>query len=175
MRFLGKFPRNASHLPQHLGEIGACDGGGVVGELLRGALGDDAATAASAFGAHVQDPVHALENVKVVLATRGDAPALAAAFGEGLVDVHAETSSTYGSCKWDAWKRACRLNGLHEMLTTAVTGSGFGVRAALVAGMSALGVTNPRVEWQDFGGADNVVSALDKKAADIVLKMLKVS
>ena len=84
-------------------------------------------------------------------------------------------SSTYGSCKWDAWKRACRLNGLHEMLTTAVTGSGFGVHAALVAGMSALGVTNDHVAWQDFGGADEVVDTLDKKAADIVLKMLKVA
>ena len=51
---------------------------------------------------------------------------------------------------------------------------GFGVRAALVAGMSALGVVNKRVEWQDFGGADDVVDVLDRKAADIVLKMLKV-
>ena len=115
------------------------------------------------------------KNVKVVIATRGDAAALAAAIDNPDVVVHAETSSTYGSCKWDAWKRACRLNGLHEMLTTAVTGSGFGVRASLVAGMSALGVTNKRVEWQDFGGADDVVDTLDKKAADIVLKMLKVS
>ena len=61
------------------------------------------------------------------------------------------------------------------MLATAVTGSGFGVRAALVAGMSSLGVVNKRVEWQDFGGADDVVDVLDKKAADIVLKMLKVA
>jgi hypothetical protein len=115
------------------------------------------------------------KNVKVVVATRGDAAALAAAIDNPDVVVHAETSSTYGSCKWDAWKRACRLNGLHEMLTAAVTGSGFGVRASLLAGMSALGVTNKRVEWQDFGGADDVIDAIDKKAADIVLKMLKVA
>ena len=115
------------------------------------------------------------KNVKVVVATRGDAAALAEALADPEVAVHAEMSSTYGSCKWDAWKRACRLNGLHEMLTTAVTGSGFGVRAALVAGMSALGVVNKRVEWQDFGGADEVVDVLDKKAADLVLKMLKVA
>lgn len=113
--------------------------------------------------------------VKVVVATRGNAPVLAAAIGDARVVAYAETSSTYGSCKWDAWKRACRLNGLHEMLTTAVTGSGFGVKAALVAGMSALGVTNDHVAWQDFGGADEVVGTLDKKAADVVLKMLKVS
>ena len=115
------------------------------------------------------------KGVKVVVATRGDAAALAEAIGNPQVVVHAETSTTYGSCKWDAWKRACRLNGLHEMLTTAVTGSGFGVRAALVAGMSALGVSNKRVEWQDFGGADDVVDSIDAKAAGIVLKMLKVS
>ena len=114
------------------------------------------------------------KGVKVVVATRGNAPALAAALGDDRVVGYAETSATYGSCKWDAWKRACRLNGMHEMLTAAVTGSGFGVKAALVAGMSALGVTNDHVAWQDFGGADEVVDTLDKKAADIVLKMLKV-
>ena len=41
--------------------------------------------------------------------------------------------------------------------------------------MSALGVTNERVAWQDFGGADKVVETLDKKAAEAVLQMLKVS
>ena len=114
-------------------------------------------------------------DVKVVLATRGNAPELAAAFGDSRVIAHAETSTTYGNCKWDAWKRACRQNGLHEMLSTAVTGSGFGVKSALVAGMSALGVVNDHVAWQDFGGADYVVDSLDKKAADTVMKMLKVS
>ena len=115
------------------------------------------------------------KGLKVVVATRGDAAALAEAIGDDRVVAYAETSSTYGSCKWDVWKRACRLNGLHEMLATAVTGSGFGVRAALIAGMSALGVTNERVAWQDFGGADKVVETLDKKAAEAVLQMLKVS
>ena len=113
-------------------------------------------------------------DVKVVVATRGNAPVLAAAIGDSRVIAHSEISTTYGSCKWDAWKRACRLNGLHEMLTAAVTGSGYGVKAALIAGMSALGVVNDHVAWQDFGGADDVVKTLDKKAADIVLKMLKV-
>jgi len=115
------------------------------------------------------------KDVKVVVATRGNAPVLAAAIGDSRVVAHSEISTTYGSCKWDAWKRACRMNGLHEMLTAAVTGSGYGVKAALVAGMSALGVVNDRVAWQDFGGADDVVKALDKKAADIVLQMLKVN
>lgn len=115
------------------------------------------------------------KGIKVVVATRGDAPALAAAINDERVVVYAETSPTYGSCKWDVWKRACRMNGLHEMLTAAISGSGFGVKAALVAGMSALGVVNDRVAWQDFGGADDVVDTLDKKAAEAVLRMLKVS
>ena len=132
-----------------------------------------AAKAAAAVTPAFKNFIKTLQDkgVKVVVATRGDAAALA----DPQVVVHAETSSTYGSCKWDAWKRACRHNGLHEMLTAAVTGSGFGVRAALVAGMSALGISNKRVEWQDFGGADDVVDTVDKDAADIVLKMLKVS
>ena len=167
---------------------------GALAELLGkvGASGDAAALARelnTAFNAAVAEKAAAGvttpfrnfvktlldKNVKVVVATRGDASTLAAAIGDDRVAVYAEPSSTYGSCKWDAWKRACRLNGLHEMLTAAVTGSGFGVRAALVAGMSALGVTNAHVAWQDFGGADEVVDMLDKKAADAVLKMLKVA
>ena len=166
---------------------------GALSELFGkvGVSGDAAATARelnAAFNAAVAEKAPSavtvafknfvktlLDNgVKVVVATRGNAPTLAAAIGDARVVAHAETSSTYGSCKWDAWKRACRLNGLHEMLTAAVTGSGFGVRAALVAGMSALAVTNDHVAWQDFGGADEVVGTLDKKAADAVLKMLKV-
>ena len=167
---------------------------GALAELLGkvGASGDAAALARelnTAFNAAVAEKAAAGvttpfrnfvktlldKNVKVVVATRGDASTLAAAIGDDRVAVYAEPSSTYGSCKWDAWKRACRLNGLHEMLTAAVTGSGFGVRAALVAGMSALGVMNDHVAWQDFGGADEVVDTLDKKAADAVLKMLKVA
>ena len=136
-----------------------------------------AAKAAAAVTPAFKNFIQTLQDkgVKVVVATRGDAAALAEAIADPQVVVHAEPSSTYGSCKWDAWKRACRHNGLHEMLTAAVTGSGFGVRAALVAGMSALGISNKRVEWQDFGGADDVVDIVDKNAADIVLKMLKVS
>ena len=135
-----------------------------------------AAKAPAAVGQGFKNFLKALieKGVKVVVATRGDADALGAAIGDDRVVMYAETSSTYGSCKWDVWKRACRKNGLHEMLTTAVTGSGFGVKAALVAGMSALGVVNDHVAWQDFGGADDVVSTLDKKAADSVLNMLKV-
>ena len=156
---------------------GSGDPAALARELNAAFNGKIAEQAASAVTAAFKNFVKALldKGVKVVVATRGDASALAAAIGDDRVVVYAEPSSTYGSCKWDAWKRACRLNGMHEMLTAAVTGSGFGVKAALVAGMSALGVTNAHVAWQDFGGADDVVATLDKKAADAVLKMLKAS
>ena len=156
---------------------GSGDPAALARELNAAFNGKIAEQAASAVTAAFKNFVKALldKGVKVVVATRGDASALAAAIGDDRVVVYAEPSSTYGSCKWDAWKRACRLNGMHEMLTAAVTGSGFGVKAALVAGMSALGVTNDHVAWQDFGGADDVVATLDKKAADAVLKMLKAS
>lgn len=167
---------------------------GAIAELfgMTGVSGDAAAVARelhAAFNAAVAEKAPAAvtvafknfiralldKGVRVIVATRGDAQALAALLGDERVVGYSEPSSTYGSCKWDAWKRACRVNGLHEMLTTAVTGSGFGVKAALVAGMSAMGVMNDRVAWQDFGGADEVVNALDKKAAEAVLRMLKVS
>ena len=156
---------------------GSGDPAALARELNAAFNGKIAEQAASAVTAAFKNFVKALldKGVKVVVATRGDASALAAAIGDDRVVVYAEPSSTYGSCKWDAWKRFCRLNVMHEMLTAAVTGSGFGVKAALVAGMSALGVTNDHVAWQDFGGADDVVATLDKKAADAVLKMLKAS
>lgn len=115
------------------------------------------------------------KGVKVVVATRGDVAALAAAIGDDRVAMQQETSATYGCCKWDVWKRECRQNSLHESLAVAVAGSGFGVKAAMIAGLGVLGVQNSRVAWQDFGGADYVVDGLDKSAADCVLKMLKVS
>ena len=158
---------------------GGCDADPAAGarELHAAFNAEVTAKAAAAVTAAFKGFVEAIQakGIKVVVATRGDTAVLAEAIGDAQVVVHSEISSTYGSCKWDAWKRACRLNGLHEMLTAAVTGSGFGVKAALVAGMSALGVTNKRVEWQDFGGADDVVASLDRNAADIVLKMLKVA
>ena len=165
-------------LAELFGKVGASGDAAALARELNAAFNAAVAEkAAAAVTAPFKSFVKTLldKGVKVVVATRGDAPALAAAIGDDRVVAYAEPSATYGSCKWDAWKRACRLNGLHEMLTAAVTGSGFGVRAALVAGMSALGVMNDHVAWQDFGGADEVVDTLDKKAADAVLKMLKVA
>lgn len=118
------------------------------------------------------------KGVKVVVATRGDVSVLQSAI-EGLSDemcvAYQETSSTYGNCKWDAWKRVCAPNGLHEMITVGVTGSGAGVRSALVAGLSAVAVVHPHTAYQDFGGADVVVESVDASLADDVLRMLHMS
>jgi beta-phosphoglucomutase-like phosphatase (HAD superfamily) len=58
------------------------------------------------------------------------------------------------------------MNELINVLTVGVTGSGFGVKAALVAGMSAIGVVHDHVAYQDFGGADAVVESFSAKVAD---------
>ena len=113
--------------------------------------------------------------LKVVIATRANLDALKPAL-EGLdpelVVPYQEISVTYGNCKWDAWARAVNTNGLVNILTVGVTGSGKGVKSALVAGLSAIGVVHDHVAYQDFGGADAVVEKLDAKVADEVFRML---
>ena len=115
------------------------------------------------------------KDVKVVVATRSDLESLRPAF-EGFdpekVVLYAEPSMTYGNGKWDAWRRACSQNGLVDVLTVAVTGSGYGVKSALVAGMSAIAVVHDHVAYQDFGGADVAVDSFDAKLADEVFRML---
>ena len=117
------------------------------------------------------------KGVRVVIATRADVEAVRPAF-EGLlgedVILHQEQSTTYGCVKWDAWRRACSQNDLVNMLAVAVTGSGKGVKSALVAGLSALAVEHDHVAYQDFGGADAVVSGFDAKLADVVFRMLHI-
>ncbi len=115
--------------------------------------------------------------LKTVIATRADIealPPLLAEFDPNLVVPYAEPSLTYGNCKWDAWRRAARANDLHEMLTVAITGSGYGVKSALVAGFPVLAVMHDHVAYQDFGGADEVVRELNSAAAKAVLEILRV-
>ena len=143
-------------------------------EAFRTALSERAAAAVTpGFKAFVKALTD--KGVKVVVATRSDVeqlrPALDGLDAE-LVALYAEPSNTYGNCKWDAWRRACNQNGLVNMLTVAVTGSGKGVKSALVSGMSALAVAHDHVSYQDFGGADVVVDAFDAKLAQEVLRML---
>ena len=119
----------------------------------------------------------ASKGVRVVIATRADVetvrPAFEGILGENVVLYH-EASATYGSVKWDAWRRACAMNKLRNFSTIAVTGSGLGVKSALVAGMGSVAVINPHVAYQDFGGADEVVRELNSAAAKAVLEILRV-
>ena len=99
------------------------------------------------------------KGVKVVVSTRAD------------VDL---VRATYGCLKWDAWRQTCVTNKLRSMFTVAVTGSGYGVKSALVAGLGAVAVMNDHVAWQDYGGADDIVQRLDAKSADVVLDALRI-
>lgn len=118
------------------------------------------------------------KGVKVVIATRADVAnegvksAFDGLLGENVV-LHQELSTCYGAVKWDSWRLACVKNGLRNVCAAAVTGSGCGVKSALLAGMGSLAVVNDHVAYQDFGGADAVVEALDSAAAKKVLDILR--
>ena len=114
--------------------------------------------------------------VRVVIATRADVAAVRMAFAQilsGDVVLYQETSPCYGSVKWDAWRRACVANRLRHLNAVAVTGSGFGVKSALVAGMGSMAVINNHVAWQDFGGADEVVEELSAPTARRLLEVFR--
>jgi len=117
------------------------------------------------------------KGVKVVIATRADVDRVAPAFAPILSDkvvLYHEESQTYGAVKWDAWRRACVAERLKPFNAVVVTGSGLGVKSALIAGIAALAVTNAHVAYQDFSGADAVVSELGAPAAKKVLDILRV-
>ena len=158
--------------------LGKRDDAGEVSRTLARAFADAltekaAAAVTPSFKAFVK--ALADKGLKVVIATRSNLEALKPAL-EGLdpelVIPYQEISVTYGNCKWDAWARAVNTNGLVNVLTVGVTGSGNGVKSALVAGLSAIGVVHDHVAYQDFGGADVVVEKLDAKVADEVFRML---
>ena len=145
-------------------------------DAFRAALTEKAVQAVTPdFKAFVQ--ALSAHGLKTVIATRADMetlkPALAD-FDDKLVTAYSEPSQTYGNCKWDAWRRAIRANELHEMLTVAVTGSGNGVRSALVAGMPAIAIIHDHVAYQDFGGADVVAEGFSASLADDVFRMLHI-
>lgn len=116
------------------------------------------------------------KGVKVVLATHGDAARLQSLIDKKIgvsgIVAYSEPSTTYGCCKWDAWRRAAHVNGIDGLFSAAVTGSGIGVKSALIADFAAAAVVNPRVEYQDFGGADVAVDKIDETLAKEVLTML---
>lgn len=116
------------------------------------------------------------KGVKVVLATRGDAAVLKDALKDvenpDNVVVYAEPSTTYGGCKWDAWRRAVAQNSLQDIFTAAVAGSGHGVKSALVANLAVVAIEHPHVSYQDFGGADTVADSFSESLAKELLRML---
>ena len=117
------------------------------------------------------------KGVKVVISTRANLEAVQGAFADVLGDsvvLYQETAPTYGCVKWDAWRRACVANKLRNTMAVAVTGSGYGVKSALLAGIGSVAVTNDHVAYQDFGGADEVLKQLDAAAAKAVLGVLRV-
>lgn len=117
------------------------------------------------------------KGVRVVISTRADVEKVRPAFEDLLgedVLLHQEQSMTYGSVKWDAWRRACAASKLRNFRTLAVTGSGLGVKSALLAGMGAVVVPNDHVAYQDFGGADADVKCLDSAAAKTILGILRI-
>lgn len=112
------------------------------------------------------------KGLKVVLATRADLEVVRPSFGPLLserVALHQEFSSCYGAPKGESWRRACRAGGISPASALALTGSGFGVKSALVVGMRAMAVVNDHVAYQDFGGADDVLDELSGKTARRVL------
>ena len=106
----------------------------------------------------------------VAIATRADVGAEEVRFafepllGERVILYH-EESETYGFPSWESWRRACMALEMKHAMVRAVSGSGFGVKSALVAGMRSVAVINDHVAWQDFGGAGEVVEELSGRTA----------
>ena len=104
----------------------------------------------------------------VAIATRADLDAVRPAFepvlGEKVILYH-EESDGYGFPTWESWRRACMVLEMKHAAVWAVSGSGFGVKSALVAGMRSVAVINDRVAYQDFGGASEVADELSGKSA----------
>lgn len=115
--------------------------------------------------------------VKVVIATRADvdkvAPAFAGLVGENVV-LCKDQSPSYGFAKWDSWRRSCAAAELSRRSTIAITGSGYGVKAALIAGLGSVAVANEHVAYQDFGGADAVLPELSGKTARKLLETMRI-
>ncbi len=115
---------------------------------------------------------------KVVVATRADFGAIADAFADLTPNpdftLYQETSSAYGTVKWDDWRRASVANRLRSMRVLAVAGSGLGVKSALLAGMGAVAVANDHVAYQDYSGADEIFDKLNLATAKRIAHIIRV-
>lgn len=115
------------------------------------------------------------KGVSVVIVTRADVKAVQSAFPalEGL-SFFQDTLPCYGSLRGMGWRKACAAGSLNPRATVAVAGSGQSVKSALVSGFGVLAVVHDHVDYQDFGGADDVVTELSAKTAKQILGMLRV-
>ena len=115
--------------------------------------------------------------VKVVISTRADVEQVAGAFsalpGHGIT-YHHEEAQSYGSIKRDRWRMLAARYRLRPYNVVAVTGSGLGSKAALLAGLGSVAVMNPRTAYQDYSGCNELFESLDAAAAKRVLEILKV-
>ena len=114
--------------------------------------------------------------LKVIISSRIPTETLTAALGDLLDEtcvLYREVSTIYGSPRWDSWRRACAENHVSNMSCIALTGSGFGVRSSLKAGMGVVAVLNPRVAYQDFSGADGIAERLDDGTDRLIFRALR--
>lgn len=142
------------------------------GSALDKAISEAATPAFKSFVASLVD-----KNITVVLATRAETEKVSEVFADILSDkvhVYQDTGTSYGGPKWDMWRRAAHAAKVPYASALALTGSGTGVKAALRAGMGSIAVMNPHVAYQDFTGADEIVTALDKNAAKKIFATLRV-
>lgn len=118
------------------------------------------------------------QDIAVLIRTRADLEtaraALAQVLGPNVCLVH-EESDVYGSIRWESWCRSYMSLGVSRSSSVAVTGSGFGVRSAVLVGVSSVAVVREHVAYQDFGGANAEVGELSGKTAKTILKVLHVA
>jgi len=144
---------------------------------------NEAVTAALSAGlsASFRNFLNGLTNagVRSVIATRADLDGPAGDVLRPLVSdrvsLYQDVSKVYGNFRCDAWRRACFAAKLGSGSVRIVTGSGFGVKSALMAGIGAVAVSNEHVAYQDFGGASEVVTELSGKTVRKVLGTLGIS
>jgi hypothetical protein len=118
------------------------------------------------------------KKIKVVVFSYAAPELVRSFFGKIAEDpnfiVHQETPFIYAGSKIDTWKRMCNEYSLRRLACYAVTGNQHGLKGALLSGVPAMAVVHEHVAFQDFGGADFVVQALDGKCAEQILNNLKV-
>ena len=120
----------------------------------------------------------AAKGVKIVIATRVNSevmsPAFAGILEEGKVGFHWLLSSTYGTSTWDYWRRISQAQQISRMSTMVLTGTAAGVKSAIMGGVGAVGIIRDHVAYQDFGGANELITELTAESAKKVLYAMRV-